>query len=388
MTNFREAKDFVKKLRGLYAIGFTNFIAAFITGIFFLVLANVLGTEDYGKLSYLIAVGTVTFSLVFFGAKDHLMVFTAREGKSQSTIYLFTIFTGIVASIVLFFIFYNGSLSLFVIAWIIFGLITGELLGRSLYKEYMKILISQRILLFGLGIGLYFVLGINGIILGYVLSLFPFSFKLISVFKKTKIDFSIIKSRSRFITHVYGHDLSKTLTTYADKLIIFPLFGYAFLGNYQLGVQIIILMSIIPISVYQFTLPKDAKGENTNRIKIATFFISIVIAILAIFFAPTMIPILFPEFTESVQIIQIMSLAIIPISASQMFASTFLANEKSKIVLISAIAYIVIQFCGILILGEIYGIKGAAIALVIGATAQTLCFLGAIRIYKSKSYNG
>ena len=385
MTIFSETRDFVKKLHGLYALGFSNLVAAFISVVFFLVIANLLGIEDYGRISYLIAVGTLTFTLAFFGGKDHLMVFTAKEGKSQSTVYLFTIFTGIIASIILFFIFYNGSLSLFVVAWIIFGLVTGELLGRRLYKEYLKIIVSQKILLLVLGIGLYYLLGPNGVILGIALSLLPFSYKIISVFKKTKIDFSIIKSRSGFITHVYGYDLSKTLTTFADKLIIFPLFGYALLGNYQLGVQIVILMSILPMTVYQFTLPKDVKGENTNRIKIATFFISIIFAILTIFLSPTVIPFLFPDFIEAVQIIQIMSLSIIPISANQMFSSKFLANGKSRIVFISAVVYVGIQFLGILILGELYGINGASFALVIGATAQTLCFLGAIQICKGKS---
>jgi len=94
---------------------------------------------------------------------------------------------------------------------------------------------------------------------------------------------------------------------------------------------------------------------------------------------------LFPDFIEAVQIIQIMSLSIIPISANQMFSSKFLANGKSRIVFISAVVYVGIQFLGILILGELYGINGAAVSLVIGATAQTLCFLGAIQICKGKS---
>lgn len=382
MTKFSDMNDFLKKLKGLYTIGFSNSAAALISGVFFLVIANLLGVEEYGRISYLLAVGYVTFTIAFFGAKDHLMVYTAKEEKSQSTVYLFTIISGVIASIILFFIFYNESLSLYVVAWIIFGLVTGELLGRSLYKEYMKILITQRILLIVLGIGLYYVLGTNGILLGYALSMFPFSFKIISVLKKTNMDFSIIKSRSSFITHVYGHDLSRTLTTFADKLIIFPLFGYALLGNYQLGIQIIILMSILPISVYQFTLPKDVKGKNTNKIKTTTFLISIIFAVLVIFLAPSVIPFLFPDFTEAVVIIQITSLAIIPITANHMFSSKFLANEKSKIVLFSAVVYIVIQFLGIWILGEMYGIEGAAMALVIGATARALCFLVYFQIYK------
>jgi len=227
-------------------------------------------------------------------------------------------------------------------------------------------------------------LGINGTILGFALSLLPFSFKLIPALKKTKIDFSIIKSRSGFISHVYGHDLSRTITTFADKLIIFPLFGFALLGNYQLGIQIVILLSILPVSVYQFTLPKDSKGKNTKKIKIITVLISVIFAALTIILAPIIIPVLFPGFTEAVQIIQIVCLAIIPISANHMFSSKFLATEKSRIVLISAVVYVVVQFLGIWVLGELYGINGAALALVIGATARTLCFLGANQFYKGE----
>ena len=88
MTNFKEIKNNIKRIQGLSTIGLTNIVAAISSGIFWLVIANLSGVEDYGKLSYLIAVGYVTFTLTFFGAKHHLLVFSAKEGKSQTSVYL------------------------------------------------------------------------------------------------------------------------------------------------------------------------------------------------------------------------------------------------------------------------------------------------------------
>ncbi len=362
----------------------TNVIAGFGSGIFWLIIANFAGAEDYGKLSYLIAVGYVTFTLAFFGAKHHLLVFSAKEGKSQTSVYLFSIITGSIASIILFAIFNNFSLSLFVISSTIFGLIAGDVLGRSLYKDYMKLIFIQRILLFCLGIGLYFPLVIDVVILGYALSLIPFSYKIILAFRQSKIDLSIIKSRSSFIIHSYAHDLARTITLFADKLIILPLFGYALLGNYHLGIQFVLMMNVLPQSVYEFILPKEVEGKNNNNLKFATFAISIIFVVLIFLLAPSVIPILFPDFTEAVVLIKILSLSIIPITANTLFTAKFLATENSKIVLIGAIVFIVVQFSGIFILGSIYGINGAAMALVIGASARTLCFIGAIKISKIK----
>ena len=61
----------------------------------------------------------------------------------------------------------------------------------------------------------------------------------------------------------YGVDITKSLGGNIDKLIIAPLLGFALLGNYHLGIQFLMLLSILPSIVLQYTLPHDATG-NTN----------------------------------------------------------------------------------------------------------------------------
>jgi len=52
-------------------------------------------------------------------------------------------------------------------------------------------------------------------------------------------------------------------------------------------------------------------------------------------------------------------------------------NEKSKTVFVAATIYVAVQVLGMIILGDLYGINGTAAALVLGAFAQTLFYLGA-----------
>jgi len=103
VASFKEKiKDIFKRIHGLSEIGLANSVSALISGIFWLVIANLFGTKNYGEISYLFAVGYLTFMVAFFGAKHHIMVYTAKEEKSQPSVYLFAIITGIIASIILF----------------------------------------------------------------------------------------------------------------------------------------------------------------------------------------------------------------------------------------------------------------------------------------------
>lgn len=108
------------------------------------------------------------------------------------------------------------------------------------------------------------------------------------------------------------------------------------------------------------------------------------LSIATITLAPIVLPVLIPQFGEAVEIIQIMSLAIIPISINYMYISKFLGIEKSKIVLIAAGIYLLIQITGIFTLGGIYGVNGAAFSLVLATCSQSVYLVSAERITKNE----
>ena len=68
-----------------------------------------------------------------------------------------------------------------------------------------------------------------------------------------------------------------------------------------------------------------------------------------------------------------------------MYNSKFFGMEKSKNVLIGSTISICVQILGIFILGNIYGINGAAMALVLGASIQAVYFVNLSRVIQKTS---
>jgi O-antigen/teichoic acid export membrane protein len=286
------------------------------------------------------------------------------------------ILSSLITSIVLFFIFVNDfSVSLYVIGYVIFTLITSDLLGKKLYRNYSKFIIMQKILMIILAIGFFYVLGIQGIILGIAISFFPFGFLMYKEFKNVKMDFSLVRSRAGFMFNNYLLNLANAFNGSLDKLIIAPLLGFGLLGNYQLGIQFMIILHLVPGIIFQYTLSHDATGNQNKLLKKSVILFSILLTFLSIILAPIVLPALFPKFIEAIEIIQIMSLSVIPATVITTYISKFLGMDKSKIVIIGSGLYLGIQIPTILTLGTIWGVNGAAISIVIATTIHAIYFI-------------
>ena len=199
--------------------------------------------------------------------------------------------------------------------------------------------------------------------------------------KESKPSISLVKPHVGFMMNSYLLDLSRAFSGQVDKLIVAPMLGFALLGEYQLGLHFISLLSILPSIVYQYILPQDATGTANRKLKIYTILVSIILAFGGVFLTPFVIPFLFPEFKESVTIIRIMSLAIIPISINLIYISKFLGAEKTRIVLTASGVYIITQILLIFTLGKIYGITGIAGAYVLAMTAECIFLIIANRVF-------
>jgi len=226
----------------------------------------------------------------------------------------------------------------------------------------------------------YYLIGLEGVILGIGLSFVPYVKRIYKSLKNDKNDFSLIRQRIRFIINSYALDLSRTFGSYTDKLIVAPLLGFALLGNYQLGIQLLSVLGILPGSVYQYILPRDASGESDKKLKTIIIIISGILAVLGIILAPIILPVFFPEFIEAVEVIQIMSISIIPSTINLIYISKFLSKELSKIVLIGSGIFLGVQIVSIFVLGELLGVNGVSLALVLGATAEAIFLVSINRI--------
>ncbi len=382
MTHIKKIEKLIKKFKGLSTIGISYFISQAIYGIFWITIAPVLGTEEYGEISYLIAIASIASTIAFLGAGNTILVYTPKKINLEAPIFSITIISAIITSLVLFILLQNIEISLFVIGFVIFGLSINELLGKQLYKKYAKYLISQRILQVGLSLLFYFLIGSPGIILGFALSYLVYVNRIKIILKERK-DFSVLKTKMGFMSNSYVLDISRTFSIYTDKLIILPLFGFGLLGSYQLGIQYLTILAILPNIIFQYILPHDAIGKKNKKLKIMTVIISSLLAVISIIIVPWALPIFFKEFFDSIILIQILSIAIIPKTITMMYMSNFLGLEKSKIVVIGSAMYIASQILGIVILGDLMGIEGIAWALVIASCIEA-SFLVSIKKLEKK----
>ena len=124
------------KLKGLAVLGSANVIVTIISGIFWFYVAALIGVENYGQISYFISIAAIASVIASLGMSNTLIVFTAKDLKIQSTSYFIALISGLVTSITVFFIFYNFSVSVYILGYVIFTLASSELLGRKLYKKY------------------------------------------------------------------------------------------------------------------------------------------------------------------------------------------------------------------------------------------------------------
>jgi O-antigen/teichoic acid export membrane protein len=368
-------RNLLLKTKDLQQIAVGNIAGKVIIAIFWLYMAAVLGADDYGQVNYLIALGAMGAGLSMVGTSNTVIIYTAKKIPIESTIYSIALIFGIISSIILYLFSENIIVSIFVFSYIFYNLGISELLGKKEYKKYSIILILQKIIFVSSSLILHNLIGFEGIVLGFAISMLVFSPIVIIQLFKTKIDFKLLKPRFGFIINNYALVIEKVLSGQLDKLIIAPLLGFTILGNYALSMQILSVATILPSIVFQYTLSQDASGKSSFWIKKFSILSSVIMAVLAITLAPIILPIIFPEYIEAVQIIQIVSLYIIPSSIILAYSSKLLGEEKSKYVLVGQAISAGIYLGGIFSLGNIIGINGIAISYVISGCIQAIFYL-------------
>ena len=365
-------KDSIIGKKGLLSIGFADIVGSVISGLFWLYIASQLNPEIYGELIYFISIAGLAQMVSLFGSSNALTVYTAKNVKIQSTLFVISILAAAI-SLAIITIFLNRiDAGLLAVGFVVFSLVNSVILGKKLFVKYSKLVLSQKILTLILGIGLYFVFDVYGIIYGLALSYIPHLVIFVKEFSRTKIDFTLLKPRKGFIINNYVMSLTAGLGGTVDKLIIAPVLGFALLGNYSLAAQMLTMMMMFSAVIYKYLLPFDASGEPNKKIRQIALVISIIITILGVTILPNVIDWLFPKFIDAKDAIQIMSLGVVPGTISILYGSKFLGMEKSKIVMIPKLVSLVVEIGGFLYFGPIYGIIGLAWVIVTTVTWEAI----------------
>jgi len=379
MSNLR------RKISEISTIGLTDGVGAAIAALFWFYIALELGPENYGELTFLISIATLVSGIALLGSNHTVLILTGKKVDIHATIYMITMLANVIGAIIIFLLFFNLGISLVVIGYTLFALATSDILGRKLYKSYLKYIITQKILLVVFGIGFYYLIGESGILIGIGLSYSHLVIRIIKSIKNSKINFNLIKEKKKFILNNWAITISGLVHGSIDKLVIGSFIGFGILGNYSLGLQFYSLLNLLPTMIVKYFIGQDISGIPNKKLKKIVVLISIGIAILGSTIGPTIVSYVFPKFTESENIIQIISWTLVPatIQATYYFPKLW-AAEKNNIILITTIIAASTQIIGILVLGTTFGTVGIAIAMVL-SNIMGLIFTATISKFYLKS---
>ena len=371
----------IMQIKNFSSILFADGIGAIFSAIFWITFASLIDPEQYGEISLWIGIAGFVSTISIIGTRDALTVYIAKKVKIESTFYFLGLIIGIILSLIVLFIFYKLDLVFLIFAYIINVLAIGELLGKKLYQSYAKYVLIQKILTLVLGLGFFYLFGVDGILYALAITYVMYSVRIFQGFKNSKINFELLKPRKGFIASNYILMVTTSLHGQLDKFIIAPLLGFVLLGNYALALQIIGIMMIFPSVLFKFILPQDSSGISNKKLKKLSILISIFIFLVGFFLSPIIIPELFPKYTDVVEAIQIMSINVVIATFTYLYTSKFLGLEKSKYLLINKLIGILILATAMIILGSLYGIFGLAIAFLINSSSS-LIFLYIIDKFK------
>jgi O-antigen/teichoic acid export membrane protein len=357
-----------KKIFELSTIGLTDGAGAAIAAVFWFYIASQLGPENYGELTYLISISALVSGIALFGSHHTILVLTGKKVDIHATLYMITMLANVIGSIIIFILFFNLGVSLLIIGYSLFALVSADLLGRKLYKSYSKYIITQKILLVVFGIGLYYLIGENGIIIGIGLAHVHLILRIVKSIKNSKINFKVIKERKEFIFNNWAIGITGLVYGSVDKLIIGSFIGFGLLGNYSLGLQFYSILNLLPSMTVKYFIGQDISKIPNKKLKKIVVLIAIGVAILGSTVGPSVISYVFPKFIESENIIRIISWTLVPATIQAVYHYPKLwTAEKNNIILIASIINAVTQIIGIIILGTLYSGVGVALSMVLSS---------------------
>ncbi len=344
-------------------------------GILWFILAAEMPANDYGALNYLISITAIFCSIATLGFDLTLTTFLAKGAtKVLSESVFLTSAAALVISIIIAILFKSLVMILMFLGPLFFILSLAEILGKRLYKEYMIMLITQRALSLIFIPALFASHGIDGAMYGYSVSYLPLCYRFFISLRTITFSVSTLRPIKNFLFHSYALGISRSLVVFSDKLIIAPLFGIIILGYYQLGVQILMTVSVLPVILSHYLLPQQAanKNENVKKIERLGLVLSVLITVFLIYLTPFIISNLFPRFEVAQTSTQIILVAGIPLSITAVLSSYLMARQKSLDILIASGIFLGTEYALIAVLGQWYGLVGISLSPVLAASAQAL----------------
>ncbi len=365
-------KSFLDKVKNFFTVGSGNFVASSISAIFWLYIASLMDQSEYGMLGFFISIATIAHAVSTLGLNRTIVVYEAKKENILSAAYTLGLISSSLTSIVVFVITQNISLSFLIWGMMIFLLKTSELNSKKLYSNFAKFRILRSILILILGISLFQIFGINGVILGFALSTLPALGGLYNYAKSKKVSMAVLKPKAKFMVTSWLTTLADLFYLWGDKIMIGSMLGFSVLGSYHLAFQYLLLLNTVPRAIFIYLLPQESEGKQNKKIKFFVVGVSCILTLISILMVPYAIDTLLPDYHESILPAQILSISIIPITIYAIFESKFIGREMPKIALIGTGMQTIIYFSLMILLAVDFGIIGIAIGFLVSTVARAI----------------
>lgn len=316
---------------------FSRFSSAALLGIFWLLLANLLDKSEFGELSYFVSFATVASAVALLGINKSLVVFAAKKEPFIADLTVLGIISSIIVSTVSYFITYDILVSFLIFGSTIFFLSISKLNADQKFRSYSFHVIFQRLV--GLLLSLIFVplYGIQGALLGLTLANLPSFYELLFLIKSKLIGFSTLKPKFGFIINNYFIYLSSVSFWFGDKILIGTLYDFTILASYTIASQFIIFLSQFSQSISVYLLPQESVKKHNKKLKIYAIIFSFALFAISYSLVDILIPILVPQYIDTIQLIQIMTLSIVPVMITIIIETELLGKEKGLLVLVGSL---------------------------------------------------
>jgi len=326
--------------------------------------------EDYGKISYLLAISFMGVMFSNFGLRITMLTYLPKGIKElRNQINSLILITSISIAVATLLIFQSISIFVVLITTVFIMMSTAECLANKKYKEYVILLIAAQSTQVVLTLIFYYIGGVEFALIGYGIGSTPFSYRYFSSLRFFSFRFDQIRSRFRFVIHSFSLIIARNIQWY-DKLLIAPLFGFFILGQYQIGIQFLLFVGIIPQILFQYLLPENATGVSHTRIRYTGIFITFALVVILWFAIPSILSNLFPKFVESIFTTQIILIGAIPLTINALIGAKLLGLGESKYVFYGVLFYLGVQTISIFTLGLSYSTIGLAISIVLALSSQ------------------
>ena len=339
--------------------------AAALGAVFWFVLAGLLNPGDYGQINWLISIAMFASTFCVLGLGRTIVTYYPKEGSEEfvggavAIVLVASLAVGIAMGLLV-----EPLVGLLIVGLSLFSMTISYEFGRRRYRRYMWISLGAKLAVLPLAVVLYFILGFPGVLLSYAIPLLVFG--LLSLrHVRSNPGINEVRGKADFALKSFGVDITTGSTGLLDKILIGGFFGMAMLGFYQLAYQIFVLLSVLPGILFSYLLPEKSAGAKTKEVETLGILASVALAVSTVLLSPIIIPRVFPSFAESVPLIQIMSLGVIPFTIAVTRMSGLYAHEKPGAVLISYLFAIAAGIVGILTLGRIFGGVGLAVSAVL-----------------------